>query len=207
MTPQIKEEKAKHSVGNCQCNTVCCARRLSTKRCLHALSQLGQNRQRATDLHEANANDDLRQPIGYLIQIGVVMRHAAGRCSGTLHWLWNSEQEANDPIREKGGTRYCQGGREDAPPNCARNLRNVNQSTENAEETYGRNAQEPTKLNSLSRRFSSVEDLLMALLLNVALQPLSHVCPQQTIRFLRILPGLGNSRLITSTLETMMCVV
>ena len=54
-------------------------------------------------------------------------------------------QEANDPARKEGGTCYCQGGREDAPPNCARNLCNVNESAENADGTYGGDAPEPTK--------------------------------------------------------------
>src|SRR5580700_8622192 len=143
MAPQIKEKKAKESIGNCQAYAVRCARRLSTKRCLHVLSQFRQNRQSATDLHEANANDDFRQPIGYLIQVGVVVRQIASRCRGTLHWLWDSEQEANDPARKEGGTSYCQGGREDAPPNYARNLRDVNESAANADGSYGGDAPEP----------------------------------------------------------------
>ena len=145
MTPQIKVEKTQRSVGNCQSEAERCARRLATKRCLHALSQSGQKRQSATDLHEANANDDLRQPIRYLIQVSVVARPDARRCSGTLHWLWDSEQEANDPARKEGGTRYCHGGCEDAPSNCARNLRDVNESAANAEGTYGGDGPEPTK--------------------------------------------------------------
>ena len=59
------------------------------------------------NLHKANANYNLRQPIGDLLQVGVgsVLR-APFKWSRTLHCAWDSEQEPHDPAREVSGTCY-----------------------------------------------------------------------------------------------------
>jgi hypothetical protein len=53
-----------------------------------------------TDLHEADANDDLRQPIGDLFQVGIalVLRNPF-RPSGPLHRARDPKQEPDNPAR------------------------------------------------------------------------------------------------------------
>jgi len=61
-----------------------------------------------TDLHEADANDDLRQPIGDLLQVGIALVLCKPlRQSRSLYCARDSKQESNKPAREVGRTSYC----------------------------------------------------------------------------------------------------
>ena len=87
-----------------------------------------------TDLNEADANDNLRQPVRYLLQIGVALiLRVARRCSGALHRAWDAEQKPDDPAHEGGGASYSEGRAEGTPPNAVRNLRDVDESNDNAD--------------------------------------------------------------------------
>src|SRR6266487_4010057 len=62
-----------------------------------ALYEFGEDGYSTADLHEADANDDLRQPIRYLFKVGIALVPFPSRLIGGPHRAWDSEQQANCP--------------------------------------------------------------------------------------------------------------
>ena len=98
----------------------------------------------APDLDEADAHDDLRQPVGDFHQVAVGLVPAGGRSPGGAEGRpRDPEQQADQPAREERATAGYDRRREDTPPNSTRQRERVNEDNYRPQERDKRDGQCP----------------------------------------------------------------